>query len=275
LPTIARPILSSLLVVSIALAVGCSSTPQIELPEPKDVPREQWSDAMLILDAMGITGQRDIPRQLAMSGATATGPAPGGSSAGNLASAAGSFASPPTGFSSGGALGLSLGLMLLGGGASPVQTYQTVAWVPAELVNSPQEASALVLKTMEDTRIKVFAHKRSALNVTVGKYVRASGRAYLTPADIYHGRPVQLDTAAMPAPAVTHQGQVYGPIFVHRDQYTIDANKNDIETLEAMTRMSKALPEWFYLYHPGQKLRKNSVPARILNKGESMYFVGK
>ncbi|CAI8917334.1 hypothetical protein EMIT048CA2_30051 [Pseudomonas chlororaphis] len=40
---------------------GCSSTPKVTLPEPKDVPREKWSDAMLVLEAMRIDGQRDIP----------------------------------------------------------------------------------------------------------------------------------------------------------------------------------------------------------------------
>ena len=34
--------------------VGCSSTPKVTLPEPKDVPREKWSDAMLVLEAMRI-----------------------------------------------------------------------------------------------------------------------------------------------------------------------------------------------------------------------------
>lgn len=44
--------------------VGCSSTPRVTLPEPKNVPREKWSDAMLVLEAMRIDGQRDIPREM-------------------------------------------------------------------------------------------------------------------------------------------------------------------------------------------------------------------
>ena len=32
----------------LVVMVGCSSTPRVMLPEPKDVPREKWSDAMLV-----------------------------------------------------------------------------------------------------------------------------------------------------------------------------------------------------------------------------------
>lgn len=48
----------------LVVMVGCSSTPRVMLPEPKDVPREKWSDAMLVLEAMRIDGQRDIPSEM-------------------------------------------------------------------------------------------------------------------------------------------------------------------------------------------------------------------
>ncbi|MEE1923348.1 hypothetical protein V0R50_16220 [Pseudomonas sp. 148P] len=271
----ARPLLSSLLAVSITLAVGCSSRPTIELPDPKDVPREKWSDAMLILDAMGITGQRDIPLELAVAGPTTAAPSINGASAGDAAITAGNFVSPPSGFSSGAALGLGLGLMLLGGSGPPVAHVQTVAWVPANLVNSPEEASSLVLKTMEDARIKVFPNKRSPDRLTVGKYMPGSGRVYADASDIFNHRPVQLDTPATPSPAVVNVGQAYGPIFVHDEQYWGDAYSNNMKPLDSMVLMSKVLPEWIYIYYPGQRLRKDSVPARILKKGEPLYFVGK
>ncbi len=44
-----------LLVATVALLVGCSSTrgtSTAQLPEPRDVPREKWSDAMHVLTAM-------------------------------------------------------------------------------------------------------------------------------------------------------------------------------------------------------------------------------
>ncbi|MNJ80442.1 hypothetical protein D3C77_788280 [compost metagenome] len=33
----------------------------MQLSEPKDVPREKWSDAMHVLTSMGISGQLDVP----------------------------------------------------------------------------------------------------------------------------------------------------------------------------------------------------------------------
>lgn len=57
----AKGCVGTLLLVAL---VGCSSTPKVSLPEPKDIPREKWSDAMLVLEAMRIDGQRDIPREM-------------------------------------------------------------------------------------------------------------------------------------------------------------------------------------------------------------------
>ena len=46
-------------------------------------------------------------------------------------------------------------------------------------------------------------------------------------------------------------------------------------TSEAILLVSQDLPEWIYIYHPGQRLRKNSIPAAIFNQGTAFYFVGK
>ena len=53
----------------------------------------------------------------------------------------------------------------------------------------------------------------------------------------------------------------------------LDAYKNDMTTSEAMLLASQHLPEWIYIYHPGQRLRK--LPAAIFNQGRVFYFVGK
>lgn len=121
-----------LLVAKVALLVGCSGTQgdrTVQLPEPKDVLREKWSDAMYVLTAMGISGQRDVPIELA---AAVGGASPAGSSdtvLGDVGLSAVSFASPPIGLSSGAAAGIGLGLMLLGGASDPARATQVVAWV--------------------------------------------------------------------------------------------------------------------------------------------------
>lgn len=270
---------TGLLAAAIALLVGCSSSPKatsVQLPDPQNVPKEKWSDAMHVLAAMNISGQRDVPLELATSGPRTATPGTAGSSVGDVAIAAGGYASPPSGVSSNAALGLGIGLFLLGGSSDPARTYQTAAWVPSTLASSPEEASALVLKMVEEARVKAFPSERSKLSPRVGQYPSNHGKAYGSPAALLKETPTPFTEAAIPAPNfITAANQVYGPIFVLNGQYTIDGMKNDVTTVEAMTQMSKFLPDWFYMYHPGQKLRKNSVPARIINKGQSLYFVGK
>ncbi|MDX1296709.1 MAG: hypothetical protein R3260_00500 [Pseudomonas sp.] len=269
---------AGLLTAAVALLVGCSSAPMattVQLPDPKDVPKEKWSDAMHVLTAMNISGQRDVPRELVASGPITASPSAGGSAVADVAVAAGGYTSPPSGVSSNAALGLGVGLFLLGGSSDPAHTYQTAAWVPTTLANSPEEASALVLKLVEEARVKAFPQTRSKLKPLVGKYPSGHGKAYDSPAAFVKETPVQFaDSATMP-PSFISATEAYGPIFILNAQYTVDGMKNDITTLEAMTQMSKILPEWFYMYHPGQKLRKNSVPATIINKGQALYFIGK
>jgi len=269
---------TGLLAAAIALLVGCSSSPKaptVQLPDPQNVPKEKWSDAMHVLTAMNISGQRDVPREFVVSGPTTATPSTGGSSVADAAVAAGGYASPPPGVSSNAALGLGVGLFLLGGSSDPARTYQTAAWVPSTLAKSPEEASALVLKLIEEARVKAFPHNRSKLKSLVGKYPSGHGKAYDSPAAFVKETPVQFADRATPPPSFINAAEAYGPIFILNEQYTVDGIKNDITTLEAMTKISEILPEWFYMYHPGQKLRKNSVPARIINKGQAMYFIGK
>lgn len=269
---------AGLLTAAVALLVGCSSAPKattVQLPDPKDVPKEKWSDAMHVLTAMNISGQRDVPRELVASGPITASPSAGGSAVADVAVAAGGYASPPSGVSSNAALSLGVGLFLLGGSSDPAHTYQTAAWVPTTMANSPEEASALVLKLVEEAEIKAFPHNRSKLKFLVGKYPSGHGKTYASPADFLNDKPVPFTEEPTTAPSFVNASQAYGPIFLLKEQYTIDGIKNDITTVEAMTRMSGILPDWFYMYHPGQKLRKNSVPATIINKGQALYFIGK
>lgn len=265
------------LAAAVALLVGCSSTPEATavLLEPKDVPREKWSDAMHVLTAMGISGQRDVPLEL--SGAVG-GVSSAGSSGGVLGDAglsAVGFVSPPTGLSGGAAAGVSLGLMLLGGSSDPARTTQVVAWVPADQASSPDAASALALRKVEDARKKVFANGLSKLPMQTGKYPDGHPRGYASLADSYAERPIPYSDEVAKSPSFLLSPLSYGPIFIRDNQFTLDAYKNDMTTSEAMLLASRYLPAWIYIYHPGQRLRKNSIPAAIFNQGRALYFVGK
>ncbi|EPG2634336.1 hypothetical protein L4P19_004620 [Pseudomonas aeruginosa] len=269
---------TGLLAAAIALLVGCSSAPKaptVELPDPKDVPKEKWSDAMHVLKAMGMSGQRDVPREMAESFVNSgLGPSTGAASA-DVALAGASLAAPPTGFSGGAAAGVSLGLMLLGGSSDPARTTQVVAWVPTDMASSPEEASALALQKVEEARKKVFVKGMSKLSMHVGKYPDGHSRAYASLADSYAERPIPFTDNATPAPKFIEASEAYGPIFIRDNQFVLDASKNGMTVSQAMLLASRQLPEWIYIYHPGQKLRKNSIPAAIFNQGEAKYFVGK
>ena len=267
-----------LLAATVALLVGCSGTQgarTVQLPEPKDVPREKWSDAMHVLTAMGISGQRDVPIELlgAVDGASPVGGS--GAVLGDAGLSAVSFASPPTGLSGGAAAGIGLGLMLLGGSSDPARTTQVVAWVPADQASSPDVASALALRKVEDARKKVFANGLSKLSMQTGKYPDGHARSYASLTDSYAERPIPYSDEVAKSPSFLRSPLSYGPIFIRDNQFTLDAYKNDMTMSEAMLLASQHLPEWIYMYHPGQRLRKNSIPAAIFNQGRALYFVGK
>lgn len=274
-----RTIYTGLLAATIALLAGCSSSPKatsVQLPDPQNVPKEKWSDAMHVFTAMNFTGQRDIPRELAES---VTGTAPthtvGGTGAADAAITSVSLSSPPSGLSGGAAAGVSLGLMLLGGGSHPAHTSQVVAWVPTNIASTPDEAAAIALQKVEEARIKVFVKGISKLPMHVGKYPDGHSGAYASLADSYAERPIPFTSIATPSPTFIKSENSYGPIFIRDNQFVLDASKNSITESEAMLLVSEQLPEWIYIYNPGQRLRKNSIPAAIYSHGKAMYFIGK
>ena len=267
-----------LLAATVALLVGCSGTQgarTVQLPEPKDVPREKWSDAMHVLTAMGISGQRDVPIELAgaVNDVSSSGGSVGG--LGDAGLSAVSFASPPTVLSGGAAAGIGLGLMLLGGSSDPARVTQVVAWVPSDQASSPGEASNLALHKVEEVRKKIFPGGLSKLRIQTGKYPDSHSRAYASLADSYAERPIPFSDEVSTSPSFLQSPLSYGPIFIRHNQFTLDAYKNDMTTSETMLLASQHLPEWIYIYHPGQRLRKNSIPAAIFNQGRALYFIGK
>lgn len=240
-----------LLAGAVAFLVGCSSTPEATgvLLEPKDVPRDKWSDAMHVLTAMGISGQRDVP--LSLSGA-ARGVSPAGSPravVGDAGLIAVGLVLPPKGLSGGSAAGIGMGLMLLGGTSNPARATQIVAWVPVDQASSPEEASALVLRKVEEARKRVFANGLSKLPMQTGKYPDGHHLAYASLAESYAERPIPYSDEVAKSPSFLKSPLSFGPIFVRDNQFTLDAYKNDMTTSQAMLLASQHLPEWIYIYH--------------------------
>jgi hypothetical protein len=108
-----------------------------------------------------------------------------------------------------------------------------------------------------------------------GKYPDGHHLSYASLADSYAERSIAYREEIAKSPSFLRSPLSYGPIFIRDNQFTLDAYKNDMTTSEAMLLASQHLPEWIYIYHPGQRLRKNSIPAAIFNQGRVFYFVGK
>lgn len=151
---------ASLLAVAIALLAGCASQPTIsldQLNDPATTPKEKWSEALTYLEAMGVTGMRDIPREVMDDLQRSS--AQGAYSAGALdvGMAGLGIASGPSSIGGGAALGVGVGLMLIGGGASPmVDMIHVAAWVPFDLAGSPEEAVKVVDHEYNMARKRVF-----------------------------------------------------------------------------------------------------------------------
>ncbi|WP_339442400.1 hypothetical protein [Pseudomonas proteolytica] len=185
---------------------------------------------MHVLIAMGISGQRDVPIELAglVEGRS---PAMGfGGGLGDAGLSAVSFASPPTGLSGGAAAGIGMGLMLLGGTSDPALATQVVAWVPADQASSPEEASALVLRKVESARKRVFANGFSKLPMQTGKYPDGHAQGYASLAESYVERPIPYSDEVAKSPSFLRSPLSYGPIFIRDNQFTLDAYKNDMTT---------------------------------------------
>ncbi|MBG6289458.1 hypothetical protein N5C93_27460 [Pseudomonas nitroreducens] len=253
------------LISFVTALVGCATTQQqAPLPDPQTVPRQQWSDALTVFDAMGLKGQRDIPKEL-------LGQAQEQSQAANVSAGAGDLAVGPS-------AGLGLGLFLLGGGGSPAEGLpQIAAWVPAELASTPEEATALVAKEWDQARLRVFKTDLASIPTTTAKYPYgwSAKIAYASMKEYYLGQPLQPDKGPLVAPAFIKHQQVYGPIFVFPTQLPVDQSRHDLTAPQAMSELAKNLPDWFYLYYPGSKYSKEVHPAGVFNGIRTLRFVSK
>ncbi|MHB0765822.1 hypothetical protein ACYCFC_15795 [Stutzerimonas sp. NM35] len=271
-----RKLQASLLVATLILLTGCASEPRIafdQLQDPKNTPKERWSDALTYLEAMGVWGMRDIPRDMLVelnrpAGAYSTGAIDVGMA--GLGSVSG-----PSSMGGGAALGVGLGLMLLGGGASPmVDMIHIAAWVPSDLANSPEEAVKVVDNEYNMARKRVFKKDLSNEKMLITKYPQ-NHRASFGGELAIEKNLLQFDQPAQTSPSFLEAPMSYGPIFIRRPIFYVDASKNSMDFRTAMKVLSADLPDWFIIYAPQQHLRKGKTPPVVYRSGEENYFIGK
>lgn len=274
-----------------SLLVGCAGVdtkpaPALILQNPETTPREKWSDAMTILRGdMGIYNQMDIPADKAaeaglikaQAGLAATG---GSGTPGDLLIGYSGYQSPPTGFSSGAALGMGVAMFLLPTGpvSQPFNATQIAAWVPVAQASTMDEAVGLVERSIDEARRKNFANP-SKITIAPSAYPEAHHRAFKSFSDLITNKPVPPAGEPGKAPSFLKNGQYYGPIYFSKFdlQQSSDAKKNELDPHEALAKLSADLPEWVALYNPGRRAQRNlpGYPPSIMLKGQEYFFVGK
>lgn len=251
---------------AIALLVGCGSTPQqpkVPLPDPQTVPREQWSQALTVFDAMGLKGQRDIPKSMLGQGQSQQ------LGMSNVVGSAGDVFVGPS-------LGLGLGLFLLGGGGSPAEALPQIAvWVPADLVTSPEEAVSLAVSEWNKARNQVLNGNIRNIPVVTGKYPYGwnPSVAFASIQDSLLDKPIQISEGPHTGPSFINSKAVYGPIFIYPNSINIESHDIDKSAPELMEMLASNLPDWFYLYYPGSKFNKTPLPAGVFNGANTYRFV--
>lgn len=253
----------------VAMMSGCASAPSQDIAQatqfndPATTPVENWSFAMKVFKAMGYEGQKDI-------------------SASEAARLKGLYngldvAATSVGVGGQGGGSVMFGLALLSGGTGgPQNIIQVVSWVPEELAASPDEASALALKAFKDAREKVF-QKRTDLLIRTGAFGNGSSRSFTSSADAVRNNPVQISAGPEVSPAFIKSSRSYGPIFIRDHQLTVDSYNNNLAFRESFTQISRELPDWMFIYHPGNVARKPyshySLQSAVFNKGSLYQFV--
>lgn len=272
--------LMAVVVSGCASGDGSSKINISDLNDPATTPIEKWSDALRYMDAMGVYGMRDVPREMFDSTASQT--VHNGASFGALDAATFglSAASPPTGISSGAALGVGFGLMLLSGPAQPVQVTQVAAWVPSDLASSPEDAAKLVERIYNEAREQVFV-KKLPQDISLTKYPAASGLAFGKKFPTKNNL-ILFSEPAKESPWFITAPKSYGPIFIkdHKLSQEFSLNTKGLMNLkgvwEKTSEFSAALPEWFLIYTPAKSVSKtNKLPPVVFRSGAPSYFIGK
>lgn len=249
---------------------GCSSTggtdrPQVVLADPASVPKEKWSDALVMFTyQMGIYGMQDATHDsthAAAAGLIDNTRRSNGAEMGVLAQSVATGA---------------LFSMLDSGPSNPmIRNTQIAFWVPASQAKNAQEAANIVANTWADIRREVVAGRREVKvdAVTISAYPIGHPKAFGSiRAELNNERPPFKGEARMQRIG-SQEGMFYGPIFVHRGsaEYT-DMAATKLSSRELVRVYAAHLPNNAMIYEPGRPEPKVYEPSVLIHDGEVMYF---
>lgn len=262
---------------TLALAVaitGCTGNKSeltvADLQDPKTTPKEKWSDAMHVAQAMNLPNIYDLPQSLYQRmqtpANTTGGPQQPATSGSVVTAGTGVLSGAPM---SGVGVGLAAISLLTSGLGNLESRVQVAAWVPMSEASSFDEAQSIVQREWSSARNQVFP-----IVVSTGAYTDlAQNGAFFPKSKIDWAKGKR--TNVMP-PKQSQQLPSYGPIYVHvMDEITNNTYKNKIGNHEAFAALTGALPEWFYIYSPGVRYGKNQRAPSVFNQSNEYLFIGK
>lgn len=270
------------LIVALSIAAvtsGCASNSNKitvdQLQNPDTTPKEKWSDAMHVAKAMYFDNIYDIPQSLLRELQEKDLVASNSHEQAQNIPASANVITATTGVASGAPMaGVGVGLAVVSLLTSSLGNLegrlQIAAWVPASEASSFIEAESVALKAWENARentFKVVDTRRASTDL-------AMAGSFMPKSKVEWARETRSNI--MPPP-MSEQTLSYGPIYIrHNGELTdnIFANK-ELTDQKAYANLSKALPQWFYIYSPAVPRGANQSAAKIYNMGNAYYFIGK
>lgn len=264
-----------LLVAGLALAglAGCAGMsnyekPQLMLVDPSAVPKEKWSDALVMFtDQMGIPSMQD----------TTVDSSHGAS--GGLIGVSQSVNGVDMGLISG-SLGAGAAFSLLASGPSkPMLVAQQIAfWVPADQAANAAEASQIVAEKWAEVRRNVLQGRREVKveDVAITAYPFGHPKWYGSTREEFRNIRPPFEGEARLQTVGTTEGMFYGPIFVERgdSEYT-DMAGSKLSPEALLDAYATYLPTTAMLYEPGFNVPKGYIPAYVIWNRTKYFFQAK
>lgn len=259
---------------------GLKRPENLTLVNPATTPKEQWSDALVMMtEQMGIPGMMDAAPGSAMG------------SGGELVNQVNERSHENVGLeiaalSGSIGAGMAFGILQSPRGNRMIVLPQIAYWVPADLVSSPEEAAAWVLNDWGRVRLNaVRGTKREAKIGKTGEDKTTglprnhpSQFPSLNDARKRNYRPFQAEAREQVVGQI--RGTFYGPIFVAPGgagiELILDKQGLDLPTEgEMMDLYGRYLPDTAMIYYQGVPHPKGYEPGFVLHQGQRHYFIAK
>lgn len=251
---------------------GLKRPDNLTLIDPATTPKEQWSDALVMMtDQMGIPGMMDaVPGSVMGSCGRCVnevtervGGTIGGIDMGVISGSLGA--------------GLAFGVLNTPRGNLMLMTNQIAYWVPADIVDSPDEAVEWVRNNWREAWLKATNGTKKVGNDVVRGLPINHPSSYATLNDARLGNTRPFTAEAREQVVGNVKGNFYGPIFI-APHYGAEWDRGTLKlptTSEMIDVYGKYLPDTAMIYYRGIPFRKGFEPAFIMHQGKRHYFIAK